>query len=87
VLPVALYSGECALAVALILRPVWEVPIDVLTYTLLGVYGVGLIRAWELLGGTASGLSWLNHPGDAVDGREGRASVRGASAQSQTSEV
>jgi hypothetical protein len=62
VLPVMLYGGECALAVAFLLRPSWESPVDVLTYVLLGVYGIGLIRSWELLGGTASGLSWLNHP-------------------------
>jgi hypothetical protein len=62
VLPVMLYGSECTLALAFLLRPDWKVPIDALTYVLLGVYGIGLIRSWELLGGTASGLSWLNHP-------------------------
>ena len=64
VLPMALYASECILALTIILRPQSELPIDALTYVLLGVYGVGLIRAWELLGGTASGFSWLNHTGD-----------------------
>ena len=74
VLPVALYASECILAVAIIARPRWELPIDALTYVLLGVYGIGLIRAWELLGGTASGLSWLNHTGDAAHDAQSLAS-------------
>jgi hypothetical protein len=66
VLPVALYASECILAVAIIVRPDSELPIDALTYVLLGVYGVGQIRTWELIGRTASRLSWLNHTGDGV---------------------
>ncbi|HEY1391092.1 MAG TPA: hypothetical protein VGF38_21325 [Ktedonobacterales bacterium] len=68
VLPVALYTSESLIAVAIIVSPQAQLPIDALTYVLLGVYGVGLIRAWELLGGTASGLSWLNHTVDGVRG-------------------
>lgn len=62
VLPVVLYGSESALALLFFLRPGWRFPADLLTYVLLGVYAIGLIRAWELLGGTASGLSWLNRP-------------------------
>jgi hypothetical protein len=62
VLPVVLYGSESALALLFFLRPGWRFPADLLTYVLLGAYAIGLIRAWELLGGTASGLSWLNRP-------------------------
>lgn len=35
-----------------------------LTYLLLGIYGVGRIRSWGLLGRTASNLSWLMRSGE-----------------------
>src|SRR5262249_30581632 len=56
-----LYGYEVALAVLLLIQPSAVDLVSTLSVILLGIYGLGLIRAWELLGAPRSSLiGWLN---------------------------
>jgi hypothetical protein len=58
---VFVYGEELLNAVSLLRKPSDPEPIFVLATLLLVVYGIALIRAWELLGAPRSGISgWLN---------------------------
>ncbi len=63
-----LYGGE--LYNALLLSPSNSAPISALANLLLGIYALGLTRAWQLLGGRNHGLGeWLS-PLHTSDGRQ-----------------
>jgi hypothetical protein len=72
----ALYGYEIALGLQLLLRPSRTEPLEALVEVLLAAYGVGLIRAWEVLGGRGSGL--LSVPLERLGARFGRRSRRGS---------
>jgi hypothetical protein len=56
-----LYGFELYYAMQLLQSPSQSGPIFILAALLLGIYGIGLLRAWELLGARRYGLSgWLN---------------------------
>jgi hypothetical protein len=56
-----LYGYEVVLAVLLLMPPGAVAFVSTLSVILLGVYGLGLVRAWELLGAPRSSLmGWLN---------------------------
>jgi hypothetical protein len=56
-----LYGYEVVLAVLLLIQPDAVGFVYTLTGILLGIYGLGLVRAWELLGAPRSSLvGWLN---------------------------
>jgi hypothetical protein len=56
-----LYGYEVVLAVLLLMQPGAVAFVYTLTGILLGIYGLGLVRAWELLGAPRSSfLGWLN---------------------------
>jgi hypothetical protein len=56
-----LYGYEVAFAVLLLLQPDAMSFVYTLTGLLLGVYGLGLVRVWELLGAPRTSLiGWLN---------------------------
>jgi hypothetical protein len=56
-----LYGYEVVLAVLLLIQPDAVDFVYTLTGILLGIYGLGLVRAWELLGAPRSSvIGWLN---------------------------
>jgi hypothetical protein len=56
-----LYGFELYDAMLLSQSPHLVSPVYALTGQLLGIYGIGLVRAWEVLGAQCYGLlSWLN---------------------------
>ena len=56
-----LYGYELYNAILLVLFPTNSTPISVLAPLLVGIYGLGLERAWQLLGGRNYRLSdWLS---------------------------
>jgi hypothetical protein len=65
-----LYGGELYNALLLLLSPSNSVPLSTLAALLLGIYALGLTRAWQLLGGRGHGLGeWLSPLHDA-EGRQ-----------------
>jgi hypothetical protein len=70
-----IYGLQIWYAVPLILTPRLTDNVYGLAYLLLGAYGVGLGRAWDLLGATNEGLLTLlglrHEPGEAARGRAG----------------
>jgi hypothetical protein len=65
-----LYSGELYDAILLVLSPTNSAPIHTLAGLLLGIYALGLTRAWQLLGGRGHGLGeWLS-PSHTINGRQ-----------------
>ena len=65
-----LYGSECYSAIQLVLSPTNSAGISALAGLLLGIYGLGLTRAWQLLGGRGHGLGeWLS-PLHTSDGRQ-----------------
>ena len=59
------YGDELVNAIALVRTPAGTGAIFVLATLVLVVYGIALIRSWELLGAPRSGISgWLNPLGD-----------------------
>jgi hypothetical protein len=57
----ALYGFELYYGVLLLYAPSQPDPIFILAGLLVGVYGLGIVRAWELLGARRYGLlGWLN---------------------------
>ncbi|HEX6553985.1 MAG TPA: hypothetical protein VF026_14555 [Ktedonobacteraceae bacterium] len=61
VVSLVLYGFELYYAVQLLRFPGQSNPLFALTSLLLGIYGVGLVRAWELIGVRRYGLlSWLS---------------------------
>lgn len=70
------YGDELANAIALVRNPKDTGPIFVLATLVLVVYGIALVRSWELLGAPRSGISgWLNPLGD-LDADDGAAATR-----------
>jgi hypothetical protein len=56
-----LYGGELFNALLLVLSPTDSAPIFTLAAVLLGIYALGMTRAWQLLGGSTYGLGeWLS---------------------------
>jgi hypothetical protein len=56
-----LYGYEVILAVLLVMQPGAVAFVYTLSVILLGIYGLGLVRAWELLGAPRSSvIGWLN---------------------------
>jgi hypothetical protein len=56
-----LYGGEFFNALLLVLAPTDSAPIFTLAGVLLGIYALGMTRAWQLLGGHSYGLGeWLS---------------------------
>jgi hypothetical protein len=56
-----LYGYELYNALLLLLSPSNSAPLSMLAALLLGIYALGLARAWQLLGGRTHGLSgWLS---------------------------
>jgi len=56
-----LYGGELYNAILLVLSPTNSAPIHALAGLLVGIYALGLTRAWQLLGGRSYRLSdWLS---------------------------
>ncbi len=65
-----LYGGEFYDAILLVLSPTDSARIYALAGLLLGIYALGLTRAWQLLGGRGHGLGeWLS-PLHTSDGRQ-----------------
>jgi hypothetical protein len=65
-----LYGGELYNALLLLLSPGNSVPLSTLAALLLGIYALGLTRAWQLLGGRGHGLGeWLSPLHD-TEGRQ-----------------
>jgi hypothetical protein len=61
VISVLLYSTELVFAVLLLNAPFSTISVFVMGLLLMGIYAIGLIRAWELLGARRYGLlGWLN---------------------------
>jgi len=76
VVSLALYSFELYYAVQLLRFPGQPYPVFALTSILIGIYGVGLVRAWELIGVRRYALlGWLNSLRD-VPGPEARKSEK-----------
>ena len=65
-----LYGSECYSAILLILSPTNTADISALAGLLLGIYALGLTRAWQLLGGRGQGLRELLSPLHTSDGRK-----------------
>ena len=60
-LSLALYAYELYYAVLLLHFPKQSDPVLLLTTLLMGIYGIGLLRAWELFGVQRYGLlGWLS---------------------------
>jgi len=59
-LSVGLYTYEAVLAVLLIIHPHDVAFVGDLTTVLMAIYGIGLTRAWQLLGAPRSVLGWLD---------------------------
>ncbi|MGZ3583300.1 MAG: hypothetical protein ACXWP6_11345, partial [Ktedonobacterales bacterium] len=60
---VVIYGGEIANGISMIQHGVTVEPLYTLSVLLLVIYGVGLTRAWQLLGGPRTGvLSWIFDP-------------------------
>jgi hypothetical protein len=58
-----IYGGEIAVGISLLQHGVRAEPLYSLSILLLVIYGVGLTRAWQLLGAPRTGLfSWLFDP-------------------------
>jgi hypothetical protein len=72
-----LYTYEVVLGVTLLREPGGVGALYSLTGVVLGVYGVGMVRAWELLGAPRSLIVWLNPLGDVWEAGE-RADARDA---------
>ncbi|MFI5272142.1 MAG: hypothetical protein ACHQ4H_03810 [Ktedonobacterales bacterium] len=68
IISVAVYSDELFNALALLRAPHDPGPIAALAGLLLAVYGIALIRSWELLGGPHSGVFGLLNPLAGHDG-------------------
>ncbi len=71
-LSLAVYGYECYLAARFIASPQEAGYVAAMASVLLGIYGLGLVRAWELLGARRYGLGgWLsllqNMPEEAED--------------------
>src|SRR6266851_6201759 len=65
-----LYGYELYAGILLLLSPANSAPISVIAPLLLGIYALGLMRAWQLLGGRSHGLSeWLS-PLRAIENRQ-----------------
>ncbi len=65
-----LYGGELYDAILLVLSPSNSAHIYALAGLLLGIYALGLTRAWQLLGGRGHGLGeWLS-PLHTIDGKQ-----------------
>src|SRR5262245_37904940 len=63
-----LYGYEVVLAVLLVMQPGTVAFVSTLSVILLGVYALGLVRAWDLLGAPPSSLiGWLNPLHEAPD--------------------
>jgi hypothetical protein len=61
VVSLILYGYEVVLAVLLLMQPGAIAFVETLSVILLGIYGLGLVRAWELLGAPRSSvIGWLN---------------------------
>ena len=61
VVSLILYGYEVVLAVLLVMQPGAVAFVSTLSVILLGVYALGLVRAWDLLGAPPSSLiGWLN---------------------------
>lgn len=78
----ALYGYECFLAALLLLHPGEAGFVYVLGGILLGVYALGLVRAWELLGaprGLILGLNPLDERWDTEENTDARAASQEAS--------
>ena len=68
VVSLTIFGFELVYAVLLIQSSSQPDPVFVIAWLLLGIYGIGLIRAWELLGARRYGLfSWLNPLRDTND--------------------
>lgn len=66
-----LYAVQCLLGLQLLLTPEDETPVRWLALILIGLYIVGIVRAWTLLGDPQGGWSgWLNPLQDIVATRE-----------------
>jgi hypothetical protein len=79
-----LYGGEFYNALLLVLSPTRSAPISTLADLLLGIYALGLTRAWQLLGGRSHGLGeWLSPLHDAENGRPGSTADRSGSAHTE----
>lgn len=71
------YGDELVNAIALLRDPAGTGAIFVLATLVLVVYGIALVRSWELLGAPRSGISgWLNPLGD-LDADEAAAAAPG----------
>ncbi len=74
---VVIYGGELANGISLLQHGVSVGPLFTLSILLLVIYGVGLARAWQLLGAPRSGvLSWIFDPLRSVHENEERASAQ-----------
>ena len=74
VVSLVLYGFELYYAVQLLRFPGQSNPVFALTALLMGIYGIGLVHAWELIGVRRYGLlSWLSPLRD-VPGPEARKS-------------
>ncbi len=61
VVNLSLYVYQLITAIQLLLSPAHDSLVFTLSILLMSIYGVGLLRAWELLGVQRTGLlSWLN---------------------------
>ncbi len=86
VVSLALYGFELYYAAQLLRFPGQSNPVFALTSLLMGIYGIGLVRAWELIGMRGYGLlSWLSSLRD-VPGPEARKSETGQPQQDKSSE-
>jgi hypothetical protein len=60
-LSLSIYGAECFYAIRLLIAPSDIGAVNAIASLLLYVYGIGLVRAWELLGAERLGLlRWLN---------------------------
>lgn len=81
IISLIVYSLEVVSARALTANPRDLDPLYTICGTLLGVYGIGLTRAWELLGAPRSGITgWLNPLADERDDEAAPAPPGGAAA-------
>ena len=75
----AVYGAELLTALALTRDPTDSAPVSRLAGLVLAVYGLALVRAWELLGAPRFGLGgWLNPLGDLDDEEQTPARPSGA---------